>query len=55
MVVKLRFQRFGKKDAPFYRLVAADARSPRDGKKIEQVHASPFPTGLPSRCLQHHI
>ena len=37
MSVKLRLQRLGKKRQPFYRIVAADARSPRDGKFIEVV------------------
>eukprot|EP01084_Bolivina_argentea_P305672 528082_1 len=35
MVVRLRLQRFGRKNLPFYRVVAADARSKRDGKYIE--------------------
>jgi small subunit ribosomal protein S16 len=34
-MVKLRLKRTGKKNAPCYRLVAADSRSPRDGKNIE--------------------
>lgn len=34
-MVKIRLQRFGKHKAAFYRLVAADSRSPRDGKFIE--------------------
>ncbi|HEX4887567.1 MAG TPA: 30S ribosomal protein S16 [Luteibaculaceae bacterium] len=37
MPVKLRLQRHGKKGAPFYHIVAADARAPRDGKFIERV------------------
>mgnify|MGYP005837321415 CR=1 FL=1 len=37
MAVKLRLQRFGKKKQPFYRIVAADSRSPRDGKFIEVI------------------
>ncbi|CAM9533621.1 unnamed protein product [Heterosigma akashiwo] len=37
MVVRLRLQRFGRKDRPFYRVVAADSRSPRDGKFLEIV------------------
>jgi len=37
MAVKLRLMRMGRKKAPFYRVVAADARSPRDGKFIEVV------------------
>ena len=34
-MVKLRLKRMGKKGAPFYRIVAADSRSPRDGRFIE--------------------
>ena len=37
MAVKLRLKRMGAKKKPFYRVVAADARSPRDGKFIELV------------------
>jgi len=37
MPVKIRLQRFGKKGKPFYHIVAADSRSPRDGKFIERV------------------
>lgn len=37
MAVKLRLRRMGKKKQPIYKLVAADARSPRDGKFIEAV------------------
>lgn len=37
MAVKLRLQRFGAKKKPFYRVVAADSRAPRDGKFIEIV------------------
>ena len=37
MAVKLRLMRMGKKKQPTYRLVAADARSPRDGAFIEIV------------------
>ena len=36
-MVKLRLQRQGKKRAPFYHIVVADSRSPRDGKIIEQL------------------
>ena len=36
-MVKLRLKRMGKKGAPFYRIVAADSRSPRDGRIIEEV------------------
>lgn len=37
MAVKLRLKRMGAKQRPFYRIVAADARSPRDGRFIETV------------------
>ncbi len=36
-MVKIRLQRAGKKKAPFYHIVVADSRSPRDGKIIEQI------------------
>ena len=36
-MVKIRLQRQGKKKAPFYHIVVADSRSPRDGKIIEQI------------------
>ena len=36
-MVKLRLKRMGKKGHPFYRSVAADSRSPRDGRIIEQL------------------
>ncbi len=36
-MVKIRLQREGKKKAPFYHIVVADSRSPRDGKFIEVV------------------
>ena len=37
MAVKLRLKRMGAKQRPFYRIVAADYRSPRDGRFIETV------------------
>ena len=37
MAVKLRLKRMGAKQKPFYRIVAADARSPRDGRFIETI------------------
>jgi len=36
-MVKIRLQRQGKKKAPFYHVVVADSRSPRDGKIIEKI------------------
>ena len=37
MEVKIRLKRMGKKKAPFYRIVVADSRSPRDGRFIEEI------------------
>ena len=37
MAVKIRLKRKKKKKAPFYRIVVADARSPRDGRFIEEI------------------
>ena len=37
MAVKLRIKRMGAKQKPFYRIVAADSRSPRDGRIIETI------------------
>ena len=37
MAVKLRLKRMGAKKNPFYRVVAADSRSPRDGRFIETI------------------
>ena len=36
-MVKIRLQRHGKKKAPFYHIVVADSRAPRDGRIIEQI------------------
>ena len=36
-MVKIRLRRMGKKKSPFYRIVVADSRSPRDGRFIEEV------------------
>ena len=37
MAVKIRLKRLGAKKAPFYRIVVADSRYPRDGRFIEEV------------------
>ncbi|MGF3066110.1 30S ribosomal protein S16 [Facklamia sp. P12945] len=37
MAVKIRLKRSGAKKRPFYRIVVADARSPRDGRIIEKI------------------
>lgn len=36
-MVKIRLQRVGKKKAPFYHIVVADSKSPRDGKIVEKI------------------
>ena len=36
-MVKIRLRRVGAKKAPFYRIVVADSRSPRDGRFIEEI------------------
>ncbi|CAA0830430.1 Ribosomal protein S16 family protein [Striga hermonthica] len=44
MVVRLRLTRLGCKNKPFYRLTAADSRSPRDGKQLEVLgYYNPLP------------
>ena len=37
MAVKIRLKRMGRKKAPFYRIVVADSRAPRDGRFIEEI------------------
>ncbi|WP_096435435.1 30S ribosomal protein S16 [Alteribacter populi] len=37
MAVKIRLKRMGAKKSPFYRVVVADSRSPRDGRLIEEL------------------
>ena len=66
-MVKLRLQRFGRRNLPFYRIVAADARSPRDGKCLEYLGTyNPLPNKygekvitlnmeVPARAPQTHI
>ena len=36
-MVKMRLKRMGSKGAPFYRIVIADARAPRDGRFVEEI------------------
>ena len=36
-MVKIRLRRMGAKKAPYYRIIVADARSPRDGRCIEEI------------------
>ncbi|MCR5002383.1 MAG: 30S ribosomal protein S16 [Lachnospiraceae bacterium] len=37
MAVKIRLRRMGQKKAPYYRIIVADGRSPRDGRFIEEI------------------
>ena len=37
MAIKMRLRRMGAKKAPFYRVIVADSRSPRDGRFIEEI------------------
>ncbi len=37
MAVKIRLRRMGQKKSPYYRIVVADSRSPRDGRFIEEI------------------
>ena len=50
MAVKLRLQRFGAHKSPYYRIVAADSRSPRDGKFIE-ILGSYNPIANPAKVV----
>ena len=47
MAVKIRLRRMGAKKNPFYRIVVADSRSPRDGRFIEEI-GTYDPTKTPS-------
>ena len=49
MAVKIRLRRMGQKKAPFYRIVVADSRSPRDGRCIEEIGTYDPPFGIISR------
>lgn len=49
MAVKIRLRRMGRKKAPFYRIVVADSRSPRDGRFIEEI-GTYDPKTNPSTC-----
>ncbi len=49
MAVKIRLRRMGQKKAPFYRIVVADSRSPRDGRCIEEI-GTYDPSTEPSTC-----
>lgn len=50
MAVKIRLKRMGQKKAPFYRIVVADSRSPRDGRFIEEI-GTYDPTQIPALLM----
>ena len=49
MAVKIRLKRMGAKKKPFYRIIVADSKSPRDGKFIEEI-GTYDPNQEPSVC-----
>ena len=49
-MVKIRLRRMGAKKAPFYRVVVADSRFPRDGRFIECIRSRRDPDAL---CVRH--
>lgn len=56
MAVKIRLKRMGAKKRPFYRVVVADARSPRDGRFIESVgYYDPLPEPATVRLDEERI
>ena len=60
MAVKIRLQRFGAKKRPYYRIVAADTRAPRDGRYLEQVGTydpmkNPAAIGFKTDRLEHWL
>ena len=50
MAVKIRLRRMGAKKSPFYRIVVADSRYPRDGRFIEEI-GTYNPTVTPSEVM----
>ena len=50
MAVKIRLKRMGQKKAPYYRIVVADARSPRDGRFVEEI-GTYDPSAEPSKVV----
>ena len=47
-MVKIRLRRMGAKKAPFYRVVVADSRYPRDGRFIEEIGTAPASGSRPA-------
>lgn len=59
-MVKIRLKRIGAKKNPFYRIVVADVKSPRDGKFIEEIgfydpHKEPATVNVKEERLQYWI
>lgn len=51
-MVRLRMKSFGRRHRPFYRICAMDARSPRDGKSIEELgHYDPMVRNVEARAV----
>ena len=48
-MVKIRLRRMGQKKAPYYRIIVADSRSPRDGRCIDEIGTFD-PSTEPSTC-----
>ena len=55
MAVKIRLTRLGSKRNPFYRIVVADARSPRDGRIIEQIGTYPASVNAPEVKIDEEL
>ena len=54
-MVKIRLRRMGAKKAPFYRVVVADSRYPRDGRFIEEIGTSPAEIKIDAERAQEWI
>ena len=53
MVVRMRLMRLGRTHLPFYRIVVADSKAPRDGKHVEKLgHYNPLPDADGNKQLQ---
>eukprot|EP00527_Entomoneis_sp_CCMP2396_P003786 CAMPEP_0198143226 /NCGR_PEP_ID=MMETSP1443-20131203/6118_1 /TAXON_ID=186043 /ORGANISM="Entomoneis sp., Strain CCMP2396" /LENGTH=75 /DNA_ID=CAMNT_0043806427 /DNA_START=152 /DNA_END=376 /DNA_ORIENTATION=+ len=53
MVVRIRLQRFGRKHSPFYRMVTANAKAPRDGKFLELLGTyNPIPNSAGNKEIR---
>ena len=50
-MVKIRLRRMGAKKAPYYRIIVADSRSPRDGRCIEEIGTYDPCLLYTSRCV----